>query len=250
MYVSASESRGLARIFGLLSEDLGERDVREAVGHHLLELLEADHYASFVWQDATGRFENAVFLNMDPNNIAAYDRYYQDRDPITSKLQARGEATLVTQVMPQRDLMRTEFFNDFLARDGLHWGINAYSFVGGRNIGDVRIWRGRRRENFDDHTLELLRLIEPAFTGALARARGNDKGDCTVPEPRGGASILRLSVREFEIARMISDDLCDKEIAWRLGVEVSTVRTYLNRIFAKLGVRRRSGVAALFARHR
>ena len=29
MYVSASESRVLARIFGLLSEDLSERDVRE-----------------------------------------------------------------------------------------------------------------------------------------------------------------------------------------------------------------------------
>ena len=41
MYVSASESRVLARIFGLLSEDLSERDAREAVGHHLLELLEA-----------------------------------------------------------------------------------------------------------------------------------------------------------------------------------------------------------------
>ncbi len=94
MYVSASESRVLARIFGLLSEDLSERDVREAVGHHLLELLEADYYASFVWQDSTGRFEKAVYLNMDPANIAAYDRYFQQRDPITLKLQARREATL------------------------------------------------------------------------------------------------------------------------------------------------------------
>src|SRR2546423_7839807 len=64
MYVSAAESRVLARIFGLLSEDLSEHDVREAVGHHLLELLEADYYASFVWQDAAGRFDKAVFLNM------------------------------------------------------------------------------------------------------------------------------------------------------------------------------------------
>ena len=242
MYVSASESRVLARIFGLLSEDLSERDVREAVGHHLLELLEADHYASFVWQDATGRFEKAVYLNMDPANIAAYDRYYQQHDPITSKLQARREATLVTQVMPQRELMRTEFFNDFLARDGLHWGVNAYSYVGGRNIGDVRIWRGRRRENFDGHTLELLRLIEPAFTGALVRAAG---GAAAIAAD--GSPILKLSVREFEIARMISDDLSDKEIAHRLQVEVSTVRTHIERIFAKLGVRRRSGVASLFA---
>src|ERR1700753_533151 len=145
--------------------------------------------------------------------------------------------------MPQRDLMRTEFFNDFLARDGLYWGVNAYSFAGEHNIGDVRIWRSRHRENFDAHALELLRLIEPAFTGALLRARGGVM-------PHAAAPALALSVREYEIARMIADDLSDKEIAWRLGVEISTVRTHLQRIFDKLGVRRRSGVASLLSRHR
>jgi DNA-binding CsgD family transcriptional regulator len=246
MYVTAAESRVLSRIFGLLSEDLSEHDVREAVGHDLLELLQADYYASFVWQEKSGRFDKAVFLNMDPKNLAAYDSYFQYHDPITFKLQARREATLVTQVMPQRELMRTEFFNDFLARDGLYWGVNAYSYVGDRNIGDVRIWRSRKRGNFDAHTLELLRLIEPAFTGALVRAEGAPESVAIT----GPSAELKLSVRELEIARMIADDLSDKEIAWRLGVEISTVRTHLKRIFAKLGVRRRSGVASLLARRR
>ena len=244
MYVTATESRVLSRIFGLLSEDLSEHDVREAVGHHLLELLQADYYASFVWQEGAGCFDKAVFLNMDPKNLAAYDRYFQYHDPITFKLQARREATLVTQVMPQRELMRTEFFNDFLVRDGLHWGVNAYSYVGNRNIGDVRIWRGRKRENFDAHTLELLRLVEPAFTAALARAEGATGQD----DVSAQSLVMKLSVRELEIARMISDDLSDKEIAARLGVEISTIRTHIKRVFTKLGVRRRSGVASLFAR--
>lgn len=26
--------------------------------------------------------------------------------------------------MPRRDFLKTPFFNEFLARDGLHWGIN------------------------------------------------------------------------------------------------------------------------------
>lgn len=246
MYVTASESRVLSRIFGLLSEDLSEHDVREAVGQDLLELLQADYYASFVWQENSGRFDKAVFLNMDPKNLAAYDSHFQYHDPITFKLQARREATLVTQVMPQRELMRTEFFNDFLARDGLYWGVNAYSYVGDRNIGDVRIWRSRRRENFDAHTLELLGLVETAFTGALARAEGIPTGSGL----RAEMAELKLSVRELEIARMVADDFGDKEIAWRLGVEISTVRTHLKRIFAKLGVRRRSGVATLLARRR
>jgi hypothetical protein len=160
MYVTATESRVLSRIFGLLSEDLSEHDVREAVGHHLLELLEADYYASYVWQEKSGRFDKAAFLNMDPKNLAAYEAYFQYHDPITFKLQARREATLVTQVMPQRELMRTEFFNDFLARDGLHWGINLHAFDGERALGDLRIWRSRTRREFEAHDQALLDLID------------------------------------------------------------------------------------------
>jgi len=243
MILNASESRVLSRIFGLLAEDLTERDVREALGHNLLELLQADYYASFVWQDDARRFDHAVYQNMDPKNLANYEAYYQYHDPITFKLQARRAPTLVTQVMPQRDLLRTEFFNDFLGRDGLYWGVNAYSYVGNRNIGDLRIWRGRRRENFDGHTLELLRVIQPAFTGALVRARGEMAVD-----DAGSARSLSLSVRELEIARLIADDLSDKEIGRRLGIESSTIRTYVKRIFTKLGVRRRSGVASLLSK--
>ena len=83
---------------------------------------------------------------------------------------------------------------------------------------------------------------------------GARAGDVRAGVPAGtevrGQAELTLSVRELEIARMIADDFGDKEIAWRLGVEVSTVRTHLKRIFAKLGVRRRSGVASLLARRR
>ena len=137
MYVTAQESRALSRLFGLLAEDFAEREVRERIGHHLLELLSADHYASFVWDTPSRRFGAGVWLNMSPDNLASYDAYYQYNDPITFKLQARREPTLVTQIMPQRELMRTEFFNDFLARDGLYWGVNLYSYAGERNIGEL-----------------------------------------------------------------------------------------------------------------
>ena len=65
----------------------------------------------------------------------------------------------------------------------------------------------------------------------------------------GRAPLLALSVRELEIARLIAEDLSDKEIGSRLGIETSTIRTHVKRIFTKLGVRRRSGVASLLSRH-
>ena len=92
----------------------------------------------------TSRLTN-VFLNMSPDNLARYEEYYQFRDPITPVLQKRRRATLVREVMPQDELEKTEFFNDFLIQDGLHHGINVYAYDGDLNIGDLRIWRGKGR---------------------------------------------------------------------------------------------------------
>jgi DNA-binding CsgD family transcriptional regulator len=238
MFVTAAESRAFSRLFGLLAEDMAEREVRERVGHHLLDLLGTDYYASFVWNERARRFDDGVWLNMSSDNLASYESYYQRHDPITLKLQARRIPTLVNQVMAQRDLMRTEFFNDFLARDDLHWGVNVYSYAGNRNIGDLRIWRGRYRENFDGRTLELLRVVEPAFTSALLRADGKSGPTADIRLP------THLSTRELEIAQMISEGLSDRAIAERLGIRFSTVRTYCKRIFDKLDINRRSAIAA------
>ncbi|MFS2168604.1 response regulator transcription factor, partial [Variovorax sp. Varisp62] len=61
-----------------------------------------------------------------------------------------------------------------------------------------------------------------------------------VPAP---AAWTLLSAREQEVARCVREGLTDKEIARRLAVGVPTVRTYLRRIFDKLGIERRSALA-------
>ena len=145
MVLSSPEQRALGRLFALLAEDLREREIRERVGLAMLELLHADHFASYVWDAGTRRFGHGVWLNMEDANLARYDAWFQYRDPITFALQARRHATAVSEVMPHGELERTEFFNDFLARDGLHWGVNLHAFDGEQALGDLRIWRARRR---------------------------------------------------------------------------------------------------------
>ena len=234
MVLSSSEQRALDRLFALLAEDLREREIRERVGLAMLELLHADHFASYVWDAATRRFGHGLWLNMEDANLARYDAWFQYRDPITFALQARRHATAVSEVMPHGELERTEFFNDFLARDGLHWGINLHAFDGDRALGDLRIWRGRHRSDFDAHDKALLNLVEPAFIAALRRSRGADVPDA-------------LSPREADVVRCVARGLTDKQIAAELGISANSVRTYLRRIGEKCGVTHRAGIAALRA---
>lgn len=165
------ETKLLLRVIDRLSRTLDTDQLRRDASQDLLRLLKADFAASYIWNDHRRIFENAVYLNMSPDNLARYEAYYQFHDPITSALQKRRRATLVSQVMPQEELEKTEFFNDFLMRDGLHHGINVYAYDGDLNIGDLRIWRARRRPLFDRREVDLLEAIKPHFTNALRNAQ-------------------------------------------------------------------------------
>lgn len=240
MFLSGTEQRALATCFSLLAEDLNEREIRERIGHAALALFRADHFASYIWSAPSSCFDLRVSINMEPANLQRYEAWYQYRDPITFALQSRRHATLVSEVMPRNDFLKTEFFGDFLARDGLHWGINLHAFDGDEALGDLRIWRGRSGREFNDHDKKLLDMIEPAFIAALRRARRSlsARGSATLP-------LAALSRREMDVARCVCRGLTDKEIARELSIALPSVRTYLQRLFDKLGVHRRAGLAQL-----
>ena len=56
-------------------------------------------------------------------------------------------------------------------------------------------------------------------------------------------SILNLTQRETQIASLISQDLCAKEIAQRLKVSTWTIKNHTSTIIKKLGVNSRTGIA-------
>jgi DNA-binding CsgD family transcriptional regulator len=51
-----------------------------------------------------------------------------------------------------------------------------------------------------------------------------------------------LTARQMEIAKMIADRKCNKEIAIALNIETRTVKFHIHRIFERLHVKNRSGV--------
>jgi hypothetical protein len=138
----------------------------------VMRLLRSDFGASYVWNPRKSRFDEAVSFNMERSNLRRYEDWYQFRDPMTFELRTRRRATLVDDVIPREVLMRTEFYNDFLARDGLHHGVNMFIFDGDRDLGDFRIWRAQGRPDFCDRDLDLLDALEPHLRRALLRCGG------------------------------------------------------------------------------
>jgi DNA-binding CsgD family transcriptional regulator len=232
--ITSGELTLFGDIVGRLASLPPTTDVRVSVFSDIVRLARADFGASYVWQ-ADGTSRDAVNFNMDPANLRRYESWFQFRDPMTAKLRSRRSATLVDAVIPQATLERTEFFNDFLARDGLHHGVNMFLFDGPRDLGDLRIWRAKRRPDFGRREIDLLNALNPFLCRAILRMRS--------------AASEVLTGRERQVATLVARGCRDREIAQLLGIGFGTVRTHLNRALEKLGCANRAELAATMSKN-
>lgn len=254
MSISTSNYKQLLYATECLSHGLDSSSIRMGLGEALLKLLDADYFASYVWSPKERKFSEAVSINMDKKKLMEYEQYYQFHDPITHELRKRKRATCVNEVIDQKDLEKTEFYNDFLCHDGLHWGLNLYAYDGRNNIGDIRVWRNKKRQTFDKSSVQLLQMIRPHFTNSLrninlhrqkSASEGNDQGSSIITTSWDSTLIVKLfsfTSREAEIVRELLRGKKDEDIAKELFIACSTLRTHIRHIYAKAEVHNRTSL--------
>lgn len=97
----------------------------------------------------------------------------------------------------------------------------------------------------------LMRSIQGARNGDLPMPR-KMAAQVVAHFARGARSggepqeLPRLTDRETEILRLISDGLTDREVSVTLKISIRTVETHVSNVLHKLGVRSRSDAARLF----
>ena len=222
-----------------LSAPMSHNDVRCNVGKTLLQLLDAEYFASYVWNDADQKFECGININMTEDNLGTYEKYYQFHDPITPTLQRRRRATAVSEIMSHRRLRKTEFFNDFLAKDGLCFGLNFFAWDRGKNIGDIRIWRPHGSEDFSRRDVDLVNAIAPSILNALVRSQSISASNATA-RFSAQPDLWMLTPREAEIADLIVAGWTDGQICEKLFISKPTVRSHVGAILRKTDSERRS----------
>ncbi|MGX1021972.1 DNA-binding CsgD family transcriptional regulator [Pseudomonas sp. Y3 TE3536] len=218
----------VAELVWLLAESQGRPDIRARSLQAVAALLEAEHVASFVWDQHEHRSTQPVAFNIDGHHLQAYEQHFHRVDVVTPVMRKVRQAARVDCHVPRATLVASEFYNDFLRPADMEHGLNVFFFDGNQDVADLRIWRGRGRVPFSEREEQLLLTLEPYFLKAF----------CTVPKQRQA-----LSLREAEVVRLVAGGASDKEVARALGISFTTVRTHLKNAMAKLDCRNRTQLA-------
>ena len=241
MNLNSQQCHILSKIMMLQASDPEATELRRQIGPLLLRLLNADTFTSMVWNETNQRFGQVIGINEPEERIRSWQDYYQFRDPVTRPMMQRRSATVATQVICEQELLRTEFYNDFLRPHGQHWGINIYFYSGETCVGDFRLWRKRQKGNFIKNDVAILDVLQLPVASILSRSVSVSAAQAEImmavlPAPTSFA----LTEREEQVAACIAEGLQDKSIARRLQITSTTVRYHLSNILRKTGTTNRT----------
>ncbi len=229
----------LDAVLDVLATDPPNELLRLDLARPLMELLGADYFASYVRDADENIYARCVSVNISDAGLASYDTHFQFDDPLTPAMAAQRRAAIVDRTVDRRELERTEFYNDFLATEGLHHGMNYFAYRHSRHLADLRIWRSRNSRPFGDQERQLLDLVAAAFSARLA-LDWQIRHHADLP-PR---LAELLTERERQIALAVAAGASDRELCAHLHLSYGTVRTHIAHIFEKWGVESRLGIVA------
>lgn len=111
-------------------------------------------------------------------------------------------------------------------------------------------WPEWRSVRLPTSLLQALRCVNGSgFSGASVAVSACRIGDLLFLRASAISRLEQLSRRELAVAKLFGEGRSHKEIARDIGVSPNTVRTFLQRIYVKLGIRDKAQLAVLLARH-
>jgi DNA-binding NarL/FixJ family response regulator len=93
-------------------------------------------------------------------------------------------------------------------------------------------------------------VLDSAVQQRLLAAASAASGSAPVSGSPTGTAPDGLTPREVDVLRLIAEGLSNREIASRLYLSEATVKSHINRLFAKTGVRDRAQAVQYAYRHR
>jgi DNA-binding CsgD family transcriptional regulator len=164
-----------------------------------------------------------------------YVHHYHKVDPMGRSIaEAKGVVVCLSDYVRDSRLSDLEFY-ELLKDVGTRRIAGITKRHGRTGALAIALHRGGRQHDFSPKERFVVELVAQAFIRLLQEEAPRDEA----------LDQLGLTERQRRVVLLAAHGLGDREVARELGIEVSTVRTHLKRLYSKLGVQNRTELARI-----
>jgi DNA-binding CsgD family transcriptional regulator len=237
--LSVRDVDGVLSVLGMAASMDGAQPFERPVVERLVELIPAD--GAGYWEYEDGRDGGNVFsvelhecdCNAWENWLEAVSGGLLRRWPLRDdRLRPLGTATFFSDMVGAREKRNHPWYAEVMRPGGQEHECKVLLPAPPGVTRGFFFVRNRGTRDFDERDRAVLNALRPH----LERVRRRWE--------RHRAGAAGLTVRERELVVLLRDGLTNQEIAERLVISTSTVRTHLENIYGKLGVHTRTAAVA------
>lgn len=162
----------ILRITKVANTDLELGTLRRRVLEELQKAFHAN-ILTFFLADSKKRLSHPVLKDGDPAMCQKYLDYYHQFDPMSPNRNpnVRKGVLCYTDITPYSEFIKTEYYNDFLIPQPIHFGMFLYLTSPAGLLGRISIFRPKRNPNFSERELRMAKLFVPHLSFALENAK-------------------------------------------------------------------------------
>jgi DNA-binding CsgD family transcriptional regulator len=239
-----------------MSQNALVRLIYEAVNDPLLwdvfltKFAEAVHAdtAGLLTQDKAGQWARILAtVGMDPASRKLYEEYFVSRNPwLPRRKLFAGNVETGEQVLSNRELLKTEFYNDFLKPQLWLHACSAVTNIEESMFSSVYTIRSPRNRAFTSNEIGLFSYLAPHLQTAariyrrivdleatLDRLLASEMDTKTLAE-------LSLTPAETRLAVALFKGQTVEAYAKEAAISINTARWHVKQIYAKTGVKRQT----------
>ena len=214
--------------------------------------------AGLCTEDKAGQWvRNLATIGMDPAARKSYEDYFFSRDPWQGRRNVyAGNVETGEQLFSNRELVKTEFYNDFLKPNGWLHECSAVTRVEKSKFSRIFTLRSPRAGAFTSEEIGLCSDLAPHLqTAARIRQRIVDL-EATVDRLQAcemdNKTLAKLSLTpaETRLAIALFKGQSVEAYAKDTGISINTARWYVKQIYAKTGVKRQTELIRMLLKTR
>lgn len=168
-------------------------------------------------------------------------KYMKDDFFAIGSLVSSDEVFRDTDLFPDSERMRTDWYREIYAKQGIHYALRCQLTRSGNLMGSIDLFRQIHEDDFTERDVLVAEALACHISLKLNQFLSAEKSASPAVSVRGSlAAQFGLTARECDVILEIAGGLQDAQIAEKLCISPSTLKKHVHNLYHKLGIRNRA----------